>query len=300
MFEKLTVPTDFGALTDASLTLARRLGAKKVRLVHVVAPEFASLYEGGVVDGVTTDAAERIEHIRQKHAADGFEIETVVRAGQAVTELVADTQEWHPDAVVVGSHGRTGLPRMLLGSVTLRLLRALATPAFVVKGEVNQIDPILRIGLATDIDDPLSSAAKGFERLLEATKARGWIAYGFQREYHRVRTHEREIVDGETTTRLLTPNEFEQRVAELRNERQRKLESRAETLRQRGHDVASILLEGEPWQEITKLAEQEHFDVLVVGSHHRGLIDRVLLGSVSEKILRASACPVLVVPEEST
>jgi nucleotide-binding universal stress UspA family protein len=52
---------------------------------------------------------------------------------------------------------------------------------------------------------------------------------------------------------------------------------------------------------VCRVAEELHVDVIVVGSHGRGAIERILLGSVSEQIVRHAPCPVLVVrpePEE--
>lgn len=63
------------------------------------------------------------------------------------------------------------------------------------------------------------------------------------------------------------------------------------------HDVPveTHILEGTPSREIVKFAERGHCDLIVMGTHGRGGIDRLLLGSVAEKVVRASKVPVLTV-----
>ena len=63
----------------------------------------------------------------------------------------------------------------------------------------------------------------------------------------------------------------------------------------RGVPVTTAVLEGTPSREIVKYAEQRGCDLVVMGTHGRGGIDRLLLGSVAEKVVRASNVPVLTV-----
>lgn len=62
-----------------------------------------------------------------------------------------------------------------------------------------------------------------------------------------------------------------------------------------GVEVTCQLLEGSPAREIARYAEQEECDLVVMGTHGRGGIDRLLLGSVAEQVVRTSAVPVLTV-----
>ena len=62
-----------------------------------------------------------------------------------------------------------------------------------------------------------------------------------------------------------------------------------------GVDVVRELSDGNPAREIVRYAEDEDCDLVVMGTHGRGGIDRLLLGSVAEKVVRSSAVPVLTV-----
>ena len=63
----------------------------------------------------------------------------------------------------------------------------------------------------------------------------------------------------------------------------------------RGVPVTATILEGSPSRKIVEFAEREECDLVVMGTHGRGGIDRLLLGSVAEKVVRASNVPVLTV-----
>jgi len=64
---------------------------------------------------------------------------------------------------------------------------------------------------------------------------------------------------------------------------------------ERGVPVERVKLDGSPSREIVRYAEREGCDLVVMGTHGRGGIDRLLLGSVAEKVVRSSSVPVLTV-----
>jgi nucleotide-binding universal stress UspA family protein len=89
------------------------------------------------------------------------------------------------------------------------------------------------------------------------------------------------------------------RAHEIRGEH-RELQSAADGLRQRGLAARALLVQGPPVKSILAEAEKLQADVIVIGSHGHGALYRALLGSVGEGVVRASQCPVLVVPAEGS
>ena len=73
------------------------------------------------------------------------------------------------------------------------------------------------------------------------------------------------------------------------------LEARAGDLRQRGIKASWRLQAGVPFEAIVKVAEEERADLIVIGTHGRSGLNRVLLGSVAERVIRLAPCPVLTV-----
>jgi nucleotide-binding universal stress UspA family protein len=75
-----------------------------------------------------------------------------------------------------------------------------------------------------------------------------------------------------------------------------RLQAIADKLRLEGQDVTALLVQGPTAEMILKEASKLDADMVIVGSHGRGAIRRLLMGSVSEGVLRKSDCPVLLIP----
>jgi nucleotide-binding universal stress UspA family protein len=65
-----------------------------------------------------------------------------------------------------------------------------------------------------------------------------------------------------------------------------------------GSRVVGAMLEGEPANALLDYARREHCDLIALGGHERGLMDRILLGSVRTQVLRGARCSVLIVPPQ--
>jgi nucleotide-binding universal stress UspA family protein len=59
--------------------------------------------------------------------------------------------------------------------------------------------------------------------------------------------------------------------------------------------VGTLLLEGSPWREILRASSERSCDLIVMGTHGRGGLGRLVLGSVAEQVMRAASCPVLAI-----
>jgi nucleotide-binding universal stress UspA family protein len=75
----------------------------------------------------------------------------------------------------------------------------------------------------------------------------------------------------------------------------RAVEEAAERVRERGLDVTTETRRGEPYRTILDYADEAVVDVIVMGTHGRRGLDRYLLGSVTEKVVRAATVPVLTI-----
>lgn len=73
------------------------------------------------------------------------------------------------------------------------------------------------------------------------------------------------------------------------------LEARVGDLRRRGLKASWRVQVGVPFEEIVKIADEERVDMIVMGTHGRSGLNRVLLGSVAERVIRLAPCPVLTV-----
>jgi nucleotide-binding universal stress UspA family protein len=78
----------------------------------------------------------------------------------------------------------------------------------------------------------------------------------------------------------------------------KKLEDEADQLRSQGTHVTAKLTRGTPHEAIVEAAEQEHVDLIVIGTHGRRGLSQLLLGSVAERVVRTSTRPVMTVRAE--
>ena len=144
-FDRILHPTDFSEQANHALRYACGLCAQygaELHLLHVV-PEPALLDAGGVLDGFTsaqawTDAL--AEHAEQKLLtmpdpvwAEGKTVIRSVSQGATFVEIVRYARDQAIALIVIGTHGRTGLSHMLLGSVAERVVRKAPCPVLTVR-----------------------------------------------------------------------------------------------------------------------------------------------------------------------
>jgi len=99
---------------------------------------------------------------------------------------------------------------------------------------------------------------------------------------------------------LLPGGRFRARIDQVRENRELAAQALVERGREAGVTVSFLVWTGDPGDMIVSAAEAEHADMIVVGSHGRGAVGRLFLGSVSEHVVRNAPCPVLVVrPKDS-
>lgn len=84
---------------------------------------------------------------------------------------------------------------------------------------------------------------------------------------------------------------------ELQSYAQRELEKLAEQARSRCGTVRTLVVQGKPSHEIMRVAREESVDMIVLGTHGKGMLDQALFGSTTERVVRKAPCPVLCVRE---
>jgi nucleotide-binding universal stress UspA family protein len=99
----------------------------------------------------------------------------------------------------------------------------------------------------------------------------------------------------DTASLRLPGGRFRARVDQVRERRQAAAQVLVQRGRRQGVPVTFLVWEGEPGESILEAARAEGADMIVVGSHGRGPIGRLLLGSVSRHVVRQAAVPVVVV-----
>jgi nucleotide-binding universal stress UspA family protein len=133
-FRKILVATDYSASSERALetaaSLATRVGAE-VTVLHVI-EENAYAYPFPPPKGTREAAKRRLEETMDGLRARSFHASELLREGIAWNEICSSATELSPDLVVIGSRGRRGLPRFVLGSVAERVVRLSPAPVLTV------------------------------------------------------------------------------------------------------------------------------------------------------------------------
>ncbi len=142
-FRRVLIALDSSAIAahalEVALGLARALGAE-VALVHVVDPKLAIAPEAGVPAATLMAEAKRegqeLLTAAAARAASPAPPWQFLREGKPSGEVIAAAREWAADLIVLGTHGRSGVARAVLGSTAEAVVRHAPCPVVVVRGGV--------------------------------------------------------------------------------------------------------------------------------------------------------------------
>lgn len=300
-------PVDFSDFSrralDHAVAIAHRYEST-VTLLHVCPGYPAFAYAGGipppdpmVLTGV--DRERLIADLRQFAAPDrvpGVQIRTRVREGETVAQVLAEAQEIGADLLTLGTHGRSGFERLLLGSVTEKLLRKAPCPVLTVPRrhpDVVPADPTLFKRILCPIDfSECSRAALGYAlSMAEENDAELLVVYVVPNDFM--------PLPGQPTDETL---DHSVSVAEFfikRDEHMRRMLQEAVPDSARAYcSVETIMLRGNPSKEILKLAGERQSDLIVIGVSGRGAADLAVFGSTTQDVVRRAACPVLTIRKD--
>jgi len=138
-------PTDFSESSDFAFrlasTLARDYGAQLV-VVHVAEPVVPIYGDGVVVPPPDVDKEPLLVKLQQLLPRDPkVRVEHRLAEGDAATEILRLAKETQSDVIVMGTHGRTGLARIVMGSVAEQVVRKAPCPVVTAKARLPQVQP---------------------------------------------------------------------------------------------------------------------------------------------------------------
>jgi len=292
----LLVPTDFSSCSDgalvAALSLAEAYGAS-LHLIHAVVlhgedpynPAHYSPDPEALFERLRGEAENRVTELRAGWMKSSVQVTSEIRRGIHPAPVILEAAENSAaDLIVLGTHGRRGPRRWLLGSVAEEVVRRAPCPVLTVReGEEAQDRlKVKKILVPLDFSD---HAQATLDVALD-------LARRYDAELKLLHLIEPVVVPGPYGTfHSMRPVTLDYEVlAKQAKETLTGLMERAEDIEFEAH-----AFNGMPRVDIVGFAAQMEADLIVIGSHGRTGFQRFLLGSTAEQVVRTADCPVLVV-----
>jgi nucleotide-binding universal stress UspA family protein len=209
------------------------------------------------------------------------DVERFFEIGIPYAEIVRRAEAWHADLIVVGSQGRTGVTRALLGSVAEHVVRVAHCPVLVSR-------PLRGSGVvmaATDLSDPSLPAVAAAAEEARQRGATLTVVHAMESTLAAYGAPAAALFG--SSVPLPSPDEQKQ----VRDWLATVL---GDAIRGFGAEGEPLVVEGGVVASVVRAVEERRADLLVIGTHGRTGLSRLLLGSVAEKLVRLVDCSVLV------
>ncbi|MFD1563978.1 universal stress protein [Haloarchaeobius amylolyticus] len=286
--ESILIPTDGsdGALAGAThgIALASRTDAN-LHVLSVIESRLstADFDEFGrpPLEEEAEEAVEDIAGLATEYDT-GLDVTTRVREGTPFQSIREYANRREIDVITMGTKGRTGLDRVLLGSVTENVLRTARTPVLAVPPTAGEPDiddvPFDRLLLPTDGSDGAAIATEWGIELASRLESSVHALYSID------------------TSSLGDERESDEFLEVLEERGEEAIDAVRERGEEAGVDVSGSIVTGSPVKEIPTYATENDVDLIVMGTHGRTGIGQWFLGSVTENIVRQADVPVFCVP----
>jgi nucleotide-binding universal stress UspA family protein len=292
--KKILCPVDFFPASDSAVSYAVGLAANyeaKIHLLHVITSVLPGTYEyaldmAGIVSRAAESAAEEMKKLVARTNESGAIAESEVRVGDVYDEIKRSIEVVKPELIVMGTHGRRGVERWFIGSTTEKLLRHSPVPILTISatGERPLSSPqFRRILVTTDFSAGTAEALAYAFSLAQENQSQVTLLHVAYRIINNV------VVD-------LSGSYREPSVKEVTKQ----LDDLVPTEARNWCDIVTLVEAGIPYRIILDMIEDEKVDLVVMNIHGKGMLDRALLGSTAERVVRAAKCPVMLIPPATT
>ena len=296
MYRDILLPTDFSPCANAALhqavTIAERFQGT-VTMLHVVIvhesdpSNLKALMATSSLsyDKIITNAEEML-HTREGMIETPVLIEKVLLRGISTTsEILRYAAEHHPDLIVMGTHGRTGIRRLVMGSVAEKIIRLSSSPVMTVRcgSDGKPLDYPNYRSILLPVDFSKAS-----------TKAL-WTASEIARKYGSKLTLLHVTEAPEFTGYLEGDDLYDDELSSSQIEEAEK--TLADFLSKApldGIEVYTRVIYGRPGRKIVEFAHKEDIDLIIIPSHGKSGFEKLLMGSNVNKVVHRADCPVLV------
>ena len=284
MYDDLLFPTDGSDGATAALDHTLDIAAAHDATVHLLnvadtARDSVTRIGGEVIDALEAEGERIVDEASERASERGVSTETDVLQGEPYSTIVDYADDRGVDLVVMPTHGRKGLERFLLGSVTERVVRRANVPVLTVRPDSAVGYPYESVLVPTDGSDCADTAlGVGSDTAVAADAT----------------LHVLSVVDtaslGVDVRAQLQIDALEDMAADI-------VADAEATATDRGVErvTGTVEFAASIRAAIVEYVDEHDIDLLVLGTHGRTGLDRYLLGSVTEQLIRTAPVPVLTV-----
>ena len=274
-------PTDFSEPSALALHYGKHLAdCFDARLVALYAdpfsppPYFTSRQVEDLaktIQDLKGAAHEYLGRFVRQHLGGSNDVDTVVVENQAVPAILLASEKNKADLIVMGTHGRSGINRLMLGSVTEKVLHETDRPVLTVRGEKGK-EESSRVSVR-QVLCPVNYSDVALRALGHAVAMSQCFKAGLL-VLHVIESRSSDVKDEEEHKRLCAwvPESLRSRC------------SLRETVRR-----------GDAAHQIIEVASSEGCDMIVLGAQHKRFHDTTVLGTTTIRVTRHAPCPVLTV-----
>ncbi|MCC7508869.1 MAG: universal stress protein [Planctomycetes bacterium] len=290
-FERVVIPTDFSDTAQTALNLGAEIAAYYKSAIDLVNAVDATVYAyagypfASLSKELLSGAEDALRRAKLPAAASALQVNRYVLSGNPATEVVEHAKRHGADLIVIGTQGHGAIARFFLGSVADRVLHSATCPVIVtkkpkgtVKHPKKKAKPFSRILFPTDFSKTAGKALARAIALTEDMDAELFVLH---------------VVDDS----LVTTHVEDERTIILKELRRHALDEMKKQLPAellQNFETIGAVKRGEPGKQICAFAEANHCDLIVMGSHGRTGVERALMGSVADKVVRRAKCSVLI------
>lgn len=287
---RLILPTDGsefseGAVREA-INLARTCSSKLIAVsVIETNPEYETIAPQ-LVEKAEKEARQNLEAVKARASKEGVSCEIIARQGEEPYKYIVEEAEKNKaDMIIMGRRGRTGLKRLMMGSETAKTIGHAPCDILVVPRAAKlEFGNIL---VATDGSKYSEAAAA---ESISIAKRCGASLLTVISVVPSEASSPFDIVHSEMQKGLIAEKELQ--------EGEKNVKKIKELAEKNGVKVAGLIYSGKPYEAILEAAKEKKADLIVVGSHGRTGLKRLLMGSVTERVVGHAECAVLVVKAE--
>ena len=143
MFKKILYPTDFSDVSKKAIDYIKQLkkcGSETVIVLHVfdqrgmqAIEQYASWDSVEIEQKIMDGSRQELKVIEDELKKSGFKVKTIIKTGVPVQEILKTEEEEDISVIVIGSHGKSNLEEMFLGSVSEKVARRCKSPVLIIK-----------------------------------------------------------------------------------------------------------------------------------------------------------------------